>query len=183
MDEYAVLVFRDQPFTDAEQLDFAQRLDGQLHTRTGAAVVGKSRLGNEALTDISNLDETGEVLAAADRRRMYALGNRLWHTDASFVDPPGRYSMLSARIVRGYEAPARASPSDDPRHRRACRSRARLLVRQASNEGWRFRGSTRCRDADATDQHLVTRVGMHHLKIGIVVELDQIDRSFIIGPL
>jgi alpha-ketoglutarate-dependent 2,4-dichlorophenoxyacetate dioxygenase len=30
---------------------------------------------------------------------MYGLGNRLWHTDASFVDPPGRYSMLSARIV------------------------------------------------------------------------------------
>ncbi|PYM05940.1 MAG: hypothetical protein DMD82_09835 [Candidatus Rokuibacteriota bacterium] len=34
-----------------------------------------------------------------DRRRMYGLGNRLWHTDASFQDPPGRYSMLSARIV------------------------------------------------------------------------------------
>jgi alpha-ketoglutarate-dependent 2,4-dichlorophenoxyacetate dioxygenase len=99
MDEYAVLVFRDQPFTDAEQLDFAQRFDGQLHARTGAAAIGKSRLGNEALTDISNLDETGDVLAAGDRRRMYALGNRLWHTDASFVDPPGRYSMLSARIV------------------------------------------------------------------------------------
>ena len=30
---------------------------------------------------------------------MYALGNRLWHTDASFQDPPGRYSMLSARVV------------------------------------------------------------------------------------
>jgi alpha-ketoglutarate-dependent 2,4-dichlorophenoxyacetate dioxygenase len=99
MDRYAVLVFRDQPFTDAEQLDFAQRFDGQLHARTGAAAIGKSRLGNEALTDISNVNETGEVLSAGDRRRMYALGNRLWHTDASFVDPPGRYSMLSARIV------------------------------------------------------------------------------------
>jgi len=99
MDEYAVLVFRDQPFTDAEQLDFAQRLDGQLHSRTGAAVIGKSRLGNEALTDISNVSESGEVLPPGDRRRMYGLGNRLWHTDASFVDPPGRYSMLSARII------------------------------------------------------------------------------------
>src|SRR6185369_7064184 len=27
------------------------------------------------------------------------LGNRLWHTDASFQDPPGRYSMLSARVI------------------------------------------------------------------------------------
>jgi alpha-ketoglutarate-dependent 2,4-dichlorophenoxyacetate dioxygenase len=30
---------------------------------------------------------------------MYALGNRLWHTDASFEDPPGRYSMLHAKVV------------------------------------------------------------------------------------
>jgi alpha-ketoglutarate-dependent 2,4-dichlorophenoxyacetate dioxygenase len=99
MDEYAVLVFRDQPFTDEEQLDFAERLDGQLHTRTGAAAIGKSRLGNEALSDISNVDEAGDILKSGDRRRAYSLGNRLWHTDASFVDPPGRYSMLSARIV------------------------------------------------------------------------------------
>jgi alpha-ketoglutarate-dependent 2,4-dichlorophenoxyacetate dioxygenase len=30
---------------------------------------------------------------------MYALANRLWHTDASFQNPAGRYSMLSARVV------------------------------------------------------------------------------------
>jgi alpha-ketoglutarate-dependent 2,4-dichlorophenoxyacetate dioxygenase len=99
MDEFAVLVVRDQPFTDAEQLAFAQRFDGTLHTKTGAAVLTKSRLGNEALADISNVDENGEILKSSDRRRMYALGNRLWHTDASFQDPPGRYSMLSARVV------------------------------------------------------------------------------------
>jgi alpha-ketoglutarate-dependent 2,4-dichlorophenoxyacetate dioxygenase len=34
-----------------------------------------------------------------NRRRMYGLGNRLWHTDASFQDPAGRYSMLSAKVV------------------------------------------------------------------------------------
>jgi alpha-ketoglutarate-dependent 2,4-dichlorophenoxyacetate dioxygenase len=99
MDEYAVLVFRDQPFADDEQIAFAQRLDGELHSKTGASALRKSRLGNEALGDISNLDENGEILRSDDRRRMYALGNRLWHTDASFQDPAGRYSMLSARIV------------------------------------------------------------------------------------
>jgi alpha-ketoglutarate-dependent 2,4-dichlorophenoxyacetate dioxygenase len=56
-------------------------------------------LGNEAVADISNLDEDGEIMKSDDRRRMYSLGNRLWHTDASFQDPPGRYSMLSARAV------------------------------------------------------------------------------------
>jgi alpha-ketoglutarate-dependent 2,4-dichlorophenoxyacetate dioxygenase len=99
MDEYAVLVFHDQPFTDDEQLAFAQRFDGQLHTKTGASAIRKSRLGNEALSDVSNLDEHGEIAKPDDRRRLYGLGNRLWHTDASFQDPPGRYSMLSAKVV------------------------------------------------------------------------------------
>jgi alpha-ketoglutarate-dependent 2,4-dichlorophenoxyacetate dioxygenase len=99
MDEFAVLVFRDQPFTDEDQLAFAQRFDGVLHSNTGVAVLGKNRFGNEALTDISNLDEGGSILKSQDRRRMYALGNRLWHTDASFQDPPGRYSMLSAKVI------------------------------------------------------------------------------------
>src|SRR5262249_34709711 len=99
MDQYAVLVFHDQPFTDAEQLAFARRLDGLLHTRTGSRASGKNRLGDEALSDISNLDDDGEIMKSDNRRRMYVLGNRLWHTDASFLDPAGRYSMLSARII------------------------------------------------------------------------------------
>jgi alpha-ketoglutarate-dependent 2,4-dichlorophenoxyacetate dioxygenase len=99
MDRFAVLVFRELPFTDPEQLAFARRFDGELHANTGSAALGPNRFGNEALTDISNLDEDGQLLKSDDRRRMYALGNRLWHTDASFQDPPGRYSMLSARVV------------------------------------------------------------------------------------
>ena len=99
MDQYLVLVFPGQAFGDEEQLAFAQRLDGALHTKTGSAVLGANRFGNEALTDISNLGAEGEILARGDRRRQYALGNRLWHTDASFQDPPGRYSMLHARVV------------------------------------------------------------------------------------
>src|SRR5262245_41143936 len=99
MDEYAVLVFRGQPFTDAEQLAFAQRLDGELHAKTGISALQKNRFGNEALTDISNVTEHGSIMERDDRRRAYGLGNRLWHTDASFQDPPGRYSMLHARVV------------------------------------------------------------------------------------
>ena len=99
MDEYAVLVFHDQSFSDPEQLAFGERLDGRLHQGTGSRAFTKSRLGDEALSDISNLDASGEIMKADDRRRHYTLGNRLWHTDASFVDPPGRYSMLHARVV------------------------------------------------------------------------------------
>ena len=99
MDEYAILVFHDQRFTDDEQLAFAQRLDGALHTKLGSAAIQKNRFGNEALGDISNLGADGEILKSDDRRRAYSLGNRLWHTDASFQDPPGRYSMLHAKVI------------------------------------------------------------------------------------
>jgi len=99
MDEYRVLVFRAQQFSDQEQIAFAQRFDGALHARTGSAALGANRFGNEALTDISNVGADGGIMARDDRKRQYALGNRLWHTDASFQDPPGRYSMLHARVV------------------------------------------------------------------------------------
>src|SRR5258706_8405882 len=99
MDCYAILVFRDQAFSGREQVEFAQRFDGQLHAKTGASAITRNRFGNEALTDISNVDEGGELLESNDRRRQYLLGNRLWHTDASFQDPPGRYSMLYSVVV------------------------------------------------------------------------------------
>jgi alpha-ketoglutarate-dependent 2,4-dichlorophenoxyacetate dioxygenase len=99
MDRYAVLVFHDQSLTDDEHLAFAQRLDGALHTKLGSAAIQKNRFGNEALGDISNLGGDGEILKSDDRRRAYSLGNRLWHTDASFQDPPGRYSILHAKMI------------------------------------------------------------------------------------
>ncbi len=99
MDEHAVLVFRDQAFSGEEQLDFAARLDGELHRKTGFSVLQKNRFGDEALSDVSNVEADGQVVESDSRRRLYALGNRLWHTDASFQDPRGRYSMLAALVV------------------------------------------------------------------------------------
>jgi alpha-ketoglutarate-dependent 2,4-dichlorophenoxyacetate dioxygenase len=104
MDRYGVLVFRNQPFTDEEQLDFAQRFDGQLHARTSTSVLVKNRFGNEALSDISNVGADGNLLSPDDRRRMTGLANQLWHADATFVDPAGRYSMLSARVIPPVDA-------------------------------------------------------------------------------
>ena len=99
MDRYAVLVFRDQRLSNEEQLAFATRLDGELHRKTGISVLQKNKFGDEALTDVSNVGADGEILEAENRRRHYSLANRLWHTDASFQDPRGRYSMLAALVV------------------------------------------------------------------------------------
>ena len=74
MDQHGVLVFRNQPFTDAEQLAFAERFDGMLHVKPGAAALSANRFGNDALADISNVDNAGAILKADDRKRIYSLG-------------------------------------------------------------------------------------------------------------
>src|SRR5687767_13043909 len=99
MDEHAVLVFRDQSLSIQEQLAFAQRLDGKLHTKTGISALVKNRLGDVPVGDISNVGPDGKILPPEDRRRLYSLANRLWHTDGSFQDPAGRYSMLFACVL------------------------------------------------------------------------------------
>lgn len=106
LDEHAVLVFRDQTFRDDEQLKFAQRLDGNVNfNSTTAAILGKSRLPYEGMIDVSNVTHDGKVWDANDKKRMSRMSNRLWHTDASFQDPAGRYSMLWARTVPPTSAP------------------------------------------------------------------------------
>lgn len=98
MDRYAVLVFRGQAIDDAQQLAFSRNF-GTLETATGdIAQGGQRRLGME-LNDISNVDKDGRVLARDDRRRLFGLGNMLWHSDSSFKAVPAKYSILSARVV------------------------------------------------------------------------------------
>jgi len=57
------------------------------------------RLGSVEMADISNLTASGNLRERDDNRRMYALGNRLWHFDASFRATGAIYSLLSARVV------------------------------------------------------------------------------------
>jgi alpha-ketoglutarate-dependent 2,4-dichlorophenoxyacetate dioxygenase len=102
MDRYAVLVFPDQPLTDQEQCAYSRNF-GELE----ATLIGQMskpaerRLGPVEIGDISNLDPAGKLRARDDTRRMYALGNRLWHSDASFRATGAGYSLLSARVVPG----------------------------------------------------------------------------------
>ncbi len=102
MDEYAVLVFHDQHFTDETQAAYSRNFGELEATLIGQmAKPGEYRLGSPEMGDISNLAADGTLRARDDNRRMYALGNRLWHADATFRALGATYSLLSARVVPG----------------------------------------------------------------------------------
>jgi alpha-ketoglutarate-dependent 2,4-dichlorophenoxyacetate dioxygenase len=44
--------------------------------------------------DVSNLDKDNKPYKADDRRRLFAIGNRIWHSDSSFKTTPAKYSLL-----------------------------------------------------------------------------------------
>ena len=48
---------------------------------------------------MSNLDKNNKPFARDDRRRLFAIGNRLWHSDSSFKVVPAKYSLLHARSI------------------------------------------------------------------------------------
>jgi alpha-ketoglutarate-dependent 2,4-dichlorophenoxyacetate dioxygenase len=94
---HAVLVFPEQPVTDEQQMAFSQRF-GPLENALSYAGENR-RVPKKEITDISNLDEGGELLSLQDRRRLFNLGNQLWHTDSSFKHVPAKCSLLSAREI------------------------------------------------------------------------------------
>jgi alpha-ketoglutarate-dependent 2,4-dichlorophenoxyacetate dioxygenase len=98
IDRYAVLVFHDQRLSDRELHDFAARF-GELEIGRAALRPGRRRLAIPQIGDISNLDEDGRLRARDDRRRLDSLGNRLWHTDASYMRVPVVLGMLFAVAV------------------------------------------------------------------------------------
>ncbi len=99
MDRYAVLVFHDQRLTDDAQRNFTRNF-GVLEASPGGHIATRDerRLPLD-MQDASNLDKDQKPLGRDDRRRMFNLGNRLWHSDSSYRAVPAKYSLLSGRIV------------------------------------------------------------------------------------
>src|SRR5205085_2436453 len=99
MDHYAVLVFHDQNITDEQQIVFTRNF-GEIENSAGGNVTRpeEHRL-NPLMNDVSNLGADHKPLSRDDRRRLFNLGNQLWHSDSSFRAIPAKYSLLSGRIV------------------------------------------------------------------------------------
>ncbi len=99
MDRYAVLVFRGQPLDQDQQIAFASRfgtLDAGLKKLSPNA---PDRFRYREMIDISNVKPDGSLHAANDRKTLSNFANQLWHSDSSFQQPAGKYSMLSAVVV------------------------------------------------------------------------------------
>lgn len=98
LDCYAVLVFRDQPVTDDEQIAFSSLL-GSLEAPPVASLRKERtiRLNSPLLADVSNLDADSGIRSEQDPWRLFQRANQLWHTDGSFKRVPARISLLSAR--------------------------------------------------------------------------------------
>ena len=98
--EYAVLVFRDQDITDAQQIAVTRHF-GELENYKSGGHIRKredSRLG-PGIADFSNLDRNGRIMSPEDRVWFFKLGDRLWHSDSSFRPVPASYSLLSGRVL------------------------------------------------------------------------------------
>jgi alpha-ketoglutarate-dependent 2,4-dichlorophenoxyacetate dioxygenase len=105
MDEYAVLVFRDQDISDAEQIAFTRHF-GELESYNSPGHIRRreeQRLG-PGIADFSNLDKDGRIMSPEDRVWFFKLGDRLWHSDSSFRPVPAKYSILSGRLIPSWGA-------------------------------------------------------------------------------
>jgi alpha-ketoglutarate-dependent 2,4-dichlorophenoxyacetate dioxygenase len=106
MDAYAVLVFRDQPVTDEQQIAFTRQFGELENYATGGHIRRRedTRLRASGIIDFSNLDKDGNLMSAEDRVWFFKLADRLWHSDSSFRPVPAKYSLLSGRVVPSWGA-------------------------------------------------------------------------------
>ena len=98
MDRHAVTVLPGQDITDEQQLAFTHNFGPLEEGANSGARDSELRLP-VVFADVSNLDKDGRIAERNNKKRMAALANRLWHTDASFRVIPARYSILSGRLV------------------------------------------------------------------------------------
>ena len=100
INKFSVLVFKNQNINDNEQVRFTKYF-GQIEASGNKSNITKAedrRLSTD-LADVSNLDKNNKPFTQNDPRRIFNLGNRLWHTDSSFKKIPAKYSLLSARNI------------------------------------------------------------------------------------
>jgi alpha-ketoglutarate-dependent 2,4-dichlorophenoxyacetate dioxygenase len=96
IDTHSFLVFEDQSFDDASQLELTRRFG---EPEPSHVARGEGKL--EYFGTIGNVQPDGTVLGSTHRKTVFLTGNNMWHSDASFKQTPAFLSIMCA-----YETPA-----------------------------------------------------------------------------
>ena len=102
-DIWGVTVWRNTGLTDASHVAFS-RIFGHVE-RAPRPASRATRFTHDELFDASNLDAEGKILDN-ELVRLNKKGDRLWHTDSSFMDQRSAYSLLLC-----HEAPPEGGPT------------------------------------------------------------------------
>jgi alpha-ketoglutarate-dependent 2,4-dichlorophenoxyacetate dioxygenase len=96
VDNYSFLLFEDQNFDDASQLELTRRFG---EPEPSHVARGEGKL--EYFGTIGNVQPDGTVLGSSHKKTIFLTGNNMWHSDASFKETPAFLSIMCA-----YETPA-----------------------------------------------------------------------------
>ena len=95
VDTYSFLVFENQSFDDASQLELTRALG---EPEPSHVARGEGRL--EYFGTIGNVQPDGTTVGNRHKKTIFLTGNNMWHSDASFKDTPAFLSIMCA-----YETP------------------------------------------------------------------------------
>ncbi|MFT5446025.1 MAG: alpha-ketoglutarate-dependent 2,4-dichlorophenoxyacetate dioxygenase [Gammaproteobacteria bacterium] len=128
---YSLLVFPDQPLTNAQQIDFSKRFGPLEATKVGSYGAGTP------LVILSNVDEQGKIVPEDHRLNLVHKANSLWHSDSSFKQTPALASMLSAKTVPpsggDTEYAGMIAALDDLPHQNRARIEGRVALHHFAN--------------------------------------------------
>jgi len=99
IDRYVAIVYHGQQITDGQQKAFSLNFGVLEGTAVGTVpgALDQPRPG-AFMADVPNLRPDNKPLARGDKRHMFNLGNRLWHTGSSFRAVLTKYTLISRLI-------------------------------------------------------------------------------------